>query len=82
MFSALDGEPVWSDTAFDSIDRKALKKLPEEERNKKEVQLRVTAEKVIKDLITNLEKAAQKNLQREGTARRSMAGLGYGSSMR
>jgi hypothetical protein len=68
LFSARDGESVWSDTAFDSIDRKTLKKLPEEERKRKEVQLRVTAEKVIKDLITDLEKTAQKNLRKERPA--------------
>jgi hypothetical protein len=68
MFSALDGAPVWSDTAFDSIDRKTLKKLPEEEQKKKEVQLRVTAEKVIKDLIADLEKTARKNMQKERPA--------------
>jgi hypothetical protein len=61
LFSARDGQSVWNDTAFDSIDRKALKKLPEEERSRKEVQLRVTADKVIQDLTTNLEKAAKRN---------------------
>jgi hypothetical protein len=50
LISAKDGEDVWSHTTFDSIDRKALKKLPEEERKKKEVQLRVTSEKVVRDL--------------------------------
>jgi hypothetical protein len=62
LISTDDGKQVWSDTAFDSIDRKALKKLPEEEQKKKEVQLRVTAEKAEKDLADSLEKAAKKNL--------------------
>ncbi len=62
LFSTMDGEEVWSHTTFDSIDRKALKKLPEEDRKKKEVQLKVTAEKTEKDLVDNLEKSARKNL--------------------
>ncbi len=48
-----------------AIDRKALNKIPEEERKEKEVQLRVTAEKAEKDLVENLEKAARKNLWKE-----------------
>jgi hypothetical protein len=62
LISTDDGKQVWSDTAFDSIDRKALKKLPEEEQKKKEVQLRVTVEKAEQDLADSLEKAARKNL--------------------
>jgi hypothetical protein len=62
LLSAMDGEQVWSHTTYDSIDRKALKKLPEEERKKKEVQLKVTVEKAEQDLVENLEKAARKNL--------------------
>jgi hypothetical protein len=63
LFSTKDGESVWSDTAFDSIDRKGLGKLPEEEQKKKEVQLRVTVEKTERDLLDSLEKAARKNLR-------------------
>jgi hypothetical protein len=65
LISTADGETVWSHTTFDSIDRKALKKLPEEEQKKKEVQLKVTAEKAEKDLVENLEKAAKKYLWKE-----------------
>jgi hypothetical protein len=61
LYSTKDGESVWSDTAFDSIDRKALKTLPEEEQKKKEVQLRVTVRKTERDLLDSLEKAARKN---------------------
>ncbi len=68
LISTMDGKQVWSHTIFDSIDRKALKKLPEEERKKKEVQLKVTAEKAEKDLVENLEKAAKKNLWKEPPA--------------
>ncbi len=62
LISTSDGAEVWSHTTFDSIDRKALKKLPEEEQKRKEVQLTVTAEKAEKDLVEDLEKAAKKNL--------------------
>lgn len=65
LLSTVDGEQVWSHTTYDSIDRKSLKKLPEEERKKKEVQLKVTAEKAEQDLVENLEKAARKNLLKE-----------------
>ena len=65
LISTVDGKRVWSHTTFDSIDRKALKKLPQEEQKKKEVQLEVTAEKAEKDLVENLEKAAKKNLWKE-----------------
>lgn len=71
LVSASDGAKVWSHTAFDSIDRKALKKLPEEEQKKKEAQLKVTAEKAEKDLVENLEKAARKNLWKEPPPRPS-----------
>ncbi len=64
LISSSDGGTVWSHTTFDSIDRKALKKLPEEERKKKEVQLKVTAEKAEKDLVEDLEKAAKKSIRK------------------
>ncbi len=62
LISTKDGKKVWSSTAFDSIDRKALKKLPEEEQKKKEVQLKVTVEKTEKNLLESLEKAAKSNI--------------------
>jgi hypothetical protein len=65
LSSTVDGKQIWSHTTFDSIDRKALKKLPEEERKKKEIQLEVTAEKAEQDLVEDLEKAAKKNLWKE-----------------
>ncbi len=64
LISSSDGGTVWSHTTFDSIDRKALKKLPEEERKKKEVQLKVTAEKAERDLVEDLEKAAKKSIRK------------------
>jgi hypothetical protein len=65
LSSTVDGKQIWSHTTFDSIDRKALKKLPEEERKKKEIQLEVTAQKAEQDLVEDLEKAAKKNLWKE-----------------
>jgi hypothetical protein len=61
LISTMDGKQIWSHTTFDSIDRKALKNLPEEERKKKEVQLKVTTEKAEQDLVENIEKAARYN---------------------
>ncbi len=69
LISTVDGKHVWSHTTFDSIDRKALKKLSEEEKKKKEVQLKVTAEKAEKDLVENLEKTAKKHLWKESESR-------------
>jgi hypothetical protein len=51
LISTMDGKQVWSHTTYDSIDRKALKKLPDEERKKKEVQLKVTVEKDRKSVV-------------------------------
>ena len=55
-------EKLWSDTAFSSIDKKALKKLPEDKQKKKEVQLKVTTDKTGHELVASLEKAVQKHL--------------------
>ncbi len=60
LISPVDKKTVWSDTAYHSIDRKALKKLPETERKRKEIQLKVTAESTIRALVESLEKAAKK----------------------
>ncbi len=67
LISTADGKQVWSHTTFDSIDRKVLKKLPEEEQERKEVQLRVTAEEAEKNLVENLEKTARKHLWKESS---------------
>ena len=56
--SVVDGSMRWSDTAFVSTDRKALKRLPEEERAQKETQLALTAMKAEKELLDDLLKVA------------------------
>lgn len=62
LVSTFDGKTLWSDTAFSSIDKKALKKLPEDKQKKKEVQLKVTTDKTGHELVASLEKAVQKHL--------------------
>jgi len=58
--SAADGHELWSDTAYASIDTKALKHMPKIERDRKEVQLQVTTEKATHELVKDLLKAAKK----------------------
>ena len=60
--SSADGKTLWSDTALASIDKDALKKLPEDQQKKKEVQLKVTSEKAERDLVGALEKAVKRQL--------------------
>lgn len=64
LVSVTDGKTLWSDTAYSSIDKKALAKLPQDEQRKKQVQLEVTAEKTERDLTANLGKAVDKHLQK------------------
>jgi hypothetical protein len=64
LVSVTDGKTLWSDTAFSSIDKKALAKLPEDEQKKRQVQLEVTAEKTERDLTDKLGKAVDKHLQK------------------
>lgn len=58
LVAASDGRTVWRDVVFVGIDRKALKALPEAERERREVQLKVTAAKARAELVHDLEKAA------------------------
>lgn len=62
LASTADGKTLWSDTALASIDKDALKKLPEDQQKKKQVQLKVTSEKAERDLVEALEKAVKKQL--------------------
>jgi len=64
LVSVADGKTLWSDTAFSSIDKKDLAKLPEDEQKKRQVQLEVTAEKTERDLTDKLGKAVEKHLQK------------------
>jgi hypothetical protein len=63
LVSTADGKIIWSDTAFARMNRKALKNLPKAEQGKKEVRLRLTAEKAIEDLLEALDKKAYKNIK-------------------
>ncbi|MBI3553626.1 MAG: hypothetical protein HY077_14105 [Elusimicrobia bacterium] len=69
LTSVRDGKKAWSDTAFARINRKALKKLPAEQRKDKAVRLRLTAEKAAEELIENLAKAARRNIDAQASAR-------------
>lgn len=61
LVSAADAKIIWEDTIFVSVDKKELEALPEEDRNKKEIQLSLTAGKAINELSENLGKIAKKN---------------------
>ena len=62
LISVADAEVVWDDTVFVSIDKDAIKKLPEAERENRDLQLRLTAEKAVRELGEDLEKVAARNL--------------------
>jgi len=64
LISTSDGKTIWKDTAFARINWKALKQLPGDERGKKEVRLKLTAEKAAQELVKNLNKKAAKNIGR------------------
>ena len=59
LTSTVDAKQIWSDTAFTSIDTKALKRVPKAERDRKEVQLQVTTDKATHELVKDLLKAAK-----------------------
>ena len=65
LASTTDGKIIWTDTTFARINSKALKQLPEAERKKKEVRLRLTAEAAAHELVVNLNKKAIQNIQWE-----------------
>ena len=62
LISVSDATVVWEDTVFVSVDKKGIKMLSEEDRNKKETQLLLTAEKAIKELSKDLVKVGKRNL--------------------
>ena len=62
LLSTADGMKIWDDTVFVSIDKDAIDLLPEAEQKKKEVQLKLTANKAISELIENINKALLRNL--------------------
>lgn len=62
--SVADGKKIWHHTSFATINFKALKKLPKDERKKKEIRLQLASEKALRDLAKNLGKRAERNLKR------------------
>lgn len=58
LVNTADGKVLWHDTAFASTDGKALKRLPEKERARKETQLALTVAKAEKELLDDLLKEA------------------------
>lgn len=69
LVASRDGEVVWRNLVVVGIDRKALKRLPKEERKRREVQLRVTAERAARTLARHLEKSARRRLTKPAAAR-------------
>jgi len=63
LTSAADGKTVWSGTALESSDREALKRLPPERRERREVRLRVTAARAAASLVKDLDRKAWANLK-------------------
>ncbi|MBI5137616.1 MAG: hypothetical protein HZA24_09850 [Nitrospirae bacterium] len=62
LIASADGHAIWHDTILVGINRKALKVLPEAERKRRSVQLRVTAERAAGHLAGALGKAARRHL--------------------
>lgn len=65
LISARDGRVIWSMTSFTTIDRKAIKKYPQDKQELKELRLKITAEKAVKEIVKSLEKEAFKNAIKE-----------------
>jgi len=61
LISTSDGKSIWTKTIFVSVDRKAIDRLPEDQRSR-ERQLQLTAIKAVDELSKSLESAAQDNL--------------------
>jgi hypothetical protein len=59
LIDSRDGDRLWHKVTFVAIDRKALKKIPKEERARKEVQLRLTLARAERKLVASLVKAAE-----------------------
>jgi len=59
LIASRDGHRLWHKVTFVAIDRKALKKLPKQERKRREVQLHATLTKAERKLVASLRKAAK-----------------------
>lgn len=58
LIAAEDGKTVWKEMVVVPTDRKRLKKLPEAERGRRDVQLQLTSERAVRRLAKTLDKAA------------------------
>ncbi len=63
LVSAVDGRAIWSGTSLESSNHKELKRLPKEEQRKREVRLRLTAQRAVGDLVKKIEGKAWANLK-------------------
>ena len=63
LISVADGREIWSGTELASSNRKAVKALPKEDQGKREVRLRLTAEKAATDFVKKIDKKAWANLK-------------------
>lgn len=65
LISTTDAQAIWDDTIFASVDSDAIEKLPEQDRDKRELHLQLTAKKAINELIEELNDKARHNLNIE-----------------
>lgn len=63
LISVADGREIWSRTELASGNRKAVKALPKEDRDRRELRLRLTAQGAVTNLVKNLDKKAWSNLK-------------------
>lgn len=61
LYSVSDGKKIWSHLSVATINFKALRKLPKQERKKKEVRLDLASQKAIDNLAARLSKTAKRN---------------------
>ena len=62
LISTTDGQEIWSDTVFVSVDKDAIELLPEKDQKRKELQLSLTAKKAINELVQDINDKAKSNL--------------------
>lgn len=63
LMSVEDGRVIWSGTELASSNRKAFKALPKDDRVKRELRLRLTAQKAAADFVKSIDKKAWANLK-------------------
>lgn len=73
LISTRDGTSIWSDSVFVSADKAAINELPAADREKKQLQLRLTGEKALDELCTDLAGIADRNLAAVGDQHLSTA---------